>query len=58
MHVVPRDKHIKDAVSSIDSLSGGERSFTTLALLLSLWKCVNFPFFCLDEYDVFTVIYF
>lgn len=43
-----------NAVSNTKSLSGGERSFATLAFLLSLWSCVSQPFYFLDEYDVFT----
>jgi len=34
-------------------LSGGERSYTTVALLLALHQNVNCPFRCLDEFDVF-----
>lgn len=52
--VVPRD-HNKNAVSSTNALSGGERSYSTVAFLISLWSCVNHPFYFLDEYDVFTV---
>lgn len=54
LRVVPRDNHIENAVSNAKSLSGGERSYSTIAFLLSLWSCVNFPFYFLDEYDVFT----
>lgn len=52
--VVPRD-HNKNAVSSTKALSGGERSYSTVAFLISLWSCVDHPFYFLDEYDVFTV---
>lgn len=52
--VIPRDSRCENAVSSTKSLSGGERSFTTVAFLISLWKTVDFPFYFLDEYDVFT----
>ncbi|XP_039959964.1 structural maintenance of chromosomes protein 6 [Bactrocera tryoni] len=52
--VVPRDNHIADAVTNTRSLSGGERSYTTVAFLISLWACVDHPFFFLDEYDVFA----
>ncbi|XP_054728409.1 structural maintenance of chromosomes protein 6 [Anastrepha obliqua] len=52
--VVPRDNHIEDAVTNTRALSGGERSYTTVAFLISLWACVDHPFFFLDEYDVFA----
>ncbi|XP_055715887.1 structural maintenance of chromosomes protein 6 isoform X2 [Phlebotomus papatasi] len=54
LKVIPRDNHISSATSNTQALSGGERSFTTVSFLLSLWACVNHPFFLLDEYDVFT----
>lgn len=53
--VVPRDQHITNSVTSATCLSGGERSFSTVALLLSLWSVVDSPFYFLDEYDVYTV---
>ncbi|GIY80549.1 structural maintenance of chromosomes protein 6 [Caerostris darwini] len=36
-----------------NSLSGGERSFVTIAFLIALWENSRMPFKILDEYDVF-----
>ena len=35
------------------SLSGGEKSFSQISLLLSLWQGISSPLFCLDEFDVY-----
>ncbi|KAG0166206.1 Structural maintenance of chromosomes protein 6 [Apophysomyces sp. BC1015] len=35
------------------SLSGGEKSFSQISLLLSLWQGIASPILCLDEFDVY-----
>eukprot|EP00752_Nemacystus_decipiens_P012920 g11434.t1 len=39
--------------SDVKLLSGGEKSFATLALLLALGQCHECPFRVMDEFDVF-----
>jgi len=39
--------------SSVGSMSGGEKSYSQLCLILSLWYFMATPFRCLDEWDVF-----
>ncbi|KAL3288876.1 hypothetical protein HHI36_003322 [Cryptolaemus montrouzieri] len=40
-------------LTTTSNLSGGERSFSTVAFLYSLWQCMEFPFYFLDEFDVY-----
>ncbi|XP_054533673.1 structural maintenance of chromosomes protein 6 isoform X4 [Pan troglodytes] len=43
----------KAAFSDMRALSGGERSFSTVCFILSLWSIAESPFRCLDEFDVY-----
>ncbi|KAG2467980.1 SMC6 protein, partial [Polypterus senegalus] len=43
----------KAALNDMRSLSGGERSFSTVCFVLSLWGIAESPFRCLDEFDVY-----
>lgn len=40
-------------VTTTTNLSGGEKSFSTVAFLYSLWQCMELPFYFLDEFDVY-----
>lgn len=45
----------KAAFNDMRALSGGERSFSTVCFILSLWSIAESPFRCLDEFDVYMV---
>lgn len=38
---------------STKTLSGGEKSFSTICMLLAMWDAMGSPIRCLDEFDVF-----
>ncbi|KFW88443.1 Structural maintenance of chromosomes protein 6, partial [Phalacrocorax carbo] len=50
--VQPREEN-KSSLNDVRSLSGGERSFSTVCFILSLWSITESPFRCLDEFDVY-----
>ncbi|NXE94323.1 SMC6 protein, partial [Menura novaehollandiae] len=50
--VQPREEE-KAFRSDLKSLSGGERSFSTVCFILSLWNISESPFRCMDEFDVY-----
>ncbi|XP_031437690.1 structural maintenance of chromosomes protein 6-like [Clupea harengus] len=43
----------KASLTDMRSLSGGERSFSTVCFVLSLWSITESPFRALDEFDVY-----
>ena len=52
--VVQKDnKDEMTQTNDVKALSGGERSFTTLSLLLALGESLETPFRVMDEFDVF-----
>ncbi|KAF9257497.1 P-loop containing nucleoside triphosphate hydrolase protein [Marasmius fiardii PR-910] len=54
LHVKTEDQASSSARDKeIHALSGGEKSFSTICLLLSLWESIGCPLRCLDEFDVF-----
>ncbi|KAJ8660440.1 hypothetical protein O0I10_003898 [Lichtheimia ornata] len=55
MRVLTGDQNNKTGARRKDSksLSGGEKSFSQVSLLLALWQGVSSPILCLDEFDVY-----
>lgn len=52
--VVQKDNNDENTqTNDVKALSGGERSFTTLSLLLALGESLETPFRVMDEFDVF-----
>ncbi|XP_008551546.1 structural maintenance of chromosomes protein 6 [Microplitis demolitor] len=52
IEVIPRTRE-QQATNDVHTLSGGERSYSTIAFVLALWECTTLPFYFLDEIDVF-----
>jgi len=52
VHVEP-DATKKGSGRQTKTLSGGEKSFSNICLLLALWEAMGQPLRCLDEFDVF-----
>ena len=53
LSVEPDITRVSDQGRQTKTLSGGEKSFSTICLLLSIWEAMGSPIRCLDEFDVF-----
>ncbi|KAF2765588.1 putative ABC/SMC6 protein [Teratosphaeria nubilosa] len=53
LSVEPDRARASDSGRRALTLSGGEKSFSTICLLLSIWEAMGAPLRCLDEFDVF-----
>ncbi|KAI9643424.1 Structural maintenance of chromosomes protein 6 [Ciborinia camelliae] len=53
VHVEPDETSSNKKGRQTKTLSGGEKSFSSICLLLSLWEAMSAPLRCLDEFDVF-----
>ncbi|RDL32494.1 Uncharacterized protein BP5553_08950 [Venustampulla echinocandica] len=53
VHVEPDETTKSSRGRQTKTLSGGEKSFCSICLLLSLWEAMGAPLRCLDEFDVF-----
>ncbi|KAK6608222.1 Structural maintenance of chromosomes protein 6 [Botrytis cinerea] len=53
VHVEPDETSNNKKGRQTKTLSGGEKSFSSICLLLSLWEAMGAPLRCLDEFDVF-----
>ena len=52
--VVQKDnRDSQSQIENVKQLSGGERSYATLSLLIALGECLECPFRIMDEFDVF-----
>lgn len=49
LHIEPDETKTSGAGRQTKTLSGGEKSFSTICLLLSLWEAMGSPIRCLDE---------
>ena len=53
LRVEPDITQRSDAGRSAKTLSGGEKSFSQICLLLAIWDAMGSPIRCLDEFDVY-----
>ncbi|KAM7194607.1 P-loop containing nucleoside triphosphate hydrolase protein [Rhypophila sp. PSN 637] len=53
LQVEPDKTEKRAAGRNTKTLSGGEKSFSSICLLLAIWEAMGSPLRCLDEFDVF-----
>jgi chromosome segregation ATPase len=53
VHVEPDETTKSSKGRQTKTLSGGEKSFSSICLLLALWEAMGAPLRCLDEFDVY-----
>ena len=53
IHIEPDETRKSSAGRNTKTLSGGEKSFSSICMLLSVWEAIGSPIRCLDEFDVF-----
>lgn len=53
VQVEPDKTRRNAAARNTKTLSGGEKSFSSICLLLAIWEAMGSPLRCLDEFDVF-----
>lgn len=53
IHIEPDETRKSSSGRDTKTLSGGEKSFSSICMLLAVWEAIGSPIRCLDEFDVF-----